>query len=275
MSNNIIDIKGITIGSDPEGFLVDGDNNFYPSEGLMGGSKYEPNVIKEGGYAIQEDNVMIEFNVPPTTLDNPKKLYADIQYVLDHISKRVADKNLSIKMVPSAYFDWKYLETEQARTFGCDPDYNAYTLDANQFTNRETNLRTAGGHVHIGYNEPEASKTLDIVRLLDLFLGVPSIILDKDTERRKMYGKAGCFRVTSFGLEYRVLSNFWTTSEESINWLFKGITQALEAYNKGFTIAPDSDLAKTIVKCINEQDETLAYQLCEEYNIVLELETVA
>ena len=104
---------------------------------------------------------------------------------------------------------------------------------------------------------------------MDLFLGVPSILLDTDTERRKMYGKAGCFRFTEFGVEYRVLSNFWTTSLENIKWLFDGIKQAVEAYNNGMRIDSNSDLAKSINSCINNQNEDFAIEICEEFNIKL------
>ena len=34
---------------------------------------------------------------------------------------------------------------------------------------------------------------------MDLFLGVPSILIDPDTERRKMYGKAGDYRLKEYG----------------------------------------------------------------------------
>jgi len=151
----------------------------------------------------------------------------------------------------------------------CDPDFNAWTEEVNVISRKDVNLRTAGGHVHIGYENPDAQTNIELIKLMDLFLGVPSILLDTDTERRKMYGKAGCFRFTEFGVEYRVLSNFWTTSLENIKWLFDGIKQAVEAYNNGMRIDSNSDLAKSINSCINNQNEDFAIEICEEFNIKL------
>lgn len=55
------------------------------------------------------------------------------------------------------------------------------------------------GHIHIGYNNPEIEKSVDIIKAMDLFLGIPSILMDKDTLRRSRYGKAGAFRFKSYG----------------------------------------------------------------------------
>ena len=38
-----------------------------------------------------------------------------------------------------------------------------------------------------------------MVKLLDIFLGIPSVIIDPDKKRRKLYGKAGAFRLTKYG----------------------------------------------------------------------------
>ncbi len=52
---------------------------------------------------------------------------------------------------------------------------------------------------------------------MDLFIGITSLFLDDDNLRRSMYGKAGCFRNKSFGVEYRVVRNFWITTENYID----------------------------------------------------------
>lgn len=271
-------IKNVTIGTDPELFLRDSiTKEFIPATGLIGGTKQEPKVIKKnenGNFAIQEDNVMVEFNVPYSTLDNPKKLSKDIRYVLDYIEKKVNKIGLESAILASAYFDWKHLDTEQARTFGCDPDFNAWTEDVNHIGKVETNLRTSGGHVHIGYDNPEIEVSVDLIKILDLYLGVPSIVMDKDTERRKLYGKSGCFRFTEFGCEYRVLSNFWIASDNSVAWIFEQVRMAIDAYNNGFRIDAKSDLGEKIQKCINTASKELARELIDTYIKVKEVEKV-
>lgn len=263
-------IKNVTIGSDPEVFLIDENNEFVPAIGLIGGTKEEPKRISNNGHAVQEDNVMAEFNVPYTTLNNPAKLYADIQYVLTYLKNLVAPKGYKLAVVPSAFFNWDHLKTEQARMFGCDPDFNAWTAEENVIDRVETNLRTAGGHIHIGYENPDVVTSMELIKILDLYLGVASILLDTDTDRRKLYGKAGCFRFTSFGVEYRVLSNFWIDSEQNLHWVFENIQKAIEAFNSGFRINPGSELEDEIINTINSQNSYSALELSTKYSLIPE-----
>ena len=62
-----------------------------------------------------------------------------------------------------------------------------------------TNLRSAGFHIHVGYENPDVDTSLSLVRYMDVFLGIPSVVKDKDKKRRSLYGKAGCFRLTDYG----------------------------------------------------------------------------
>jgi hypothetical protein len=61
------------------------------------------------------------------------------------------------------------------------------------------------------------------IRMLDLFLGIPSVFIDKDrtsVARRKLYGKAGRFRKPPHGVEYRSLSNFWLSSPKLVELVY-------------------------------------------------------
>lgn len=109
-----------------------------------------------------------------------------------------------------------------------------------------------------------------IIAHLDLFLGVPSILLDKDTERRKMYGKAGAFRSKPYGVEYRVLSNFWIANEELVTWCFNNVKAAIDFIDSGKEI--DANDYDKIVAAINKSDKELALFLCRKYGVIHELE---
>ena len=64
----------------------------------------------------------------------------------------------------------------------CDPDYNAYTESQNPKPKGDiTNLRSTGMHVHLGFAENVSIPCkLNIIRMLDFTLGIPSIIIDRD-----------------------------------------------------------------------------------------------
>jgi hypothetical protein len=104
---------------------------------------------------------------------------------------------------------------------------------------------------------------MSLIRALDLFLGVPSIILDKDTQRRRVYGKAGAHRLKKYGAEYRVLSTFWTETDELIEWAYEGTQRAIDFVNQGGIITNPNE----IIKCINNCDKEMALQIIDDYNM--------
>lgn len=82
----------------------------------------------------------------------------------------------------------------------CSEDFNAYTEDVNpKPQGATTNLRSAGLHIHVGYNDPDIPSSLQMIKYMDQYLGLPSIVVDQDSRRRSLYGKAGCFRITAYG----------------------------------------------------------------------------
>ena len=85
----------------------------------------------------------------------------------------------------------------------CSVDYNAYTENANPKPCGEaTNLRSTGCHIHVSYPHKSQVKSISLVKYMDVFVGIPSVILDAGEDavkRRELYGKAGCFRLTRYG----------------------------------------------------------------------------
>ncbi len=54
-----------------------------------------------------------------------------------------------IAIEAAAVLDDKYLQTEQALTFGCESDFDAYEMSVNQKPCAEDKrLRSAGAHIH-------------------------------------------------------------------------------------------------------------------------------
>lgn len=266
-------MEDIKIGSDIEVFLQNPDGSFLSAIGLIGGSKEEPLPLEKEGCAIQEDNVALEYNVPAVDLNEAGLMYANIQYVLDTVRKSgKIPEGVQIVCCSSARFSEDQLDNIKAQTFGCEPDFNAWQEGmANERPYGAGNLRSCGGHIHVSYPEATVEKTLTLVRLFDLFLGVPSVLLDPDTDRRRLYGKAGAFRYKQWGkdqgFEYRVLSNFWTKSEELVTWVFNQIRLAFEFYERGEmgVLALEGD----IVSAINNSNASLAEVLMGEFGITL------
>lgn len=228
-------VSNITIGADPELFLINNDTKKVVSAvGIIPGEKGKPyrNKKMPKGFGLETDNILAEFNIPPVSKESD--FVNNILYMQDYIRNFVASKNLNILCSASQIVDEDQLQSPQAKLFGCDVDYNAYTGQANPKPKGErTNLRSAGFHIHIGYANPSINTSLGLVKYLDAYLGIPSILIDRDTRRRTLYGKAGCFRITSYGVEYRVLSSYLMSSTLLISWVYKQVMQAIKKYEEG------------------------------------------
>src|SRR5689334_8300188 len=85
----------VSFGCDPEIFLKDASGNIKSAIGLFGGTKEKPEPLKTlgDGYAVQEDNVLKEFNIPPAP--NPTIFVNSVQKTVDLLSKRAAKHGLS------------------------------------------------------------------------------------------------------------------------------------------------------------------------------------
>lgn len=257
-----------TIGTDPEYFLVDAVNGSLKSSiGVIPGSKQDPFNIGDG-IKIHPDNIAIELAVPPSNsedlfIENINKAIFKAQ---EYLNKQNSGLEIKKDLV-SVYAEKELLKPKGARTFGCEPDFNALMMEMNRPPSSRTNLRSCGGHIHVGLEESLIDN--EFIRLavlmMDIYLGVPSILLDSDTERRKLYGKASCFRPKDYGFEYRTLSNFWTKSEPLIRWAFKNTHKAIEmAKNQSYQ---DIDIFVQASDIINTQNENEAKSLITLLNI--------
>jgi hypothetical protein len=164
--------------------------------------------------------------------------------------------------------DSKWLQTPHSQEFGCSPDYNAYTEDENPRPDSRTNLRTAGGHIHIGYDNVAIDTSLFLVKMCDLFLGLPSVLIDKDVDRRQLYGKAGAFRYKSYGLEYRSLSNFWLRTKDDTAFIYEQVVKMFNfVNNEGYLAITKEDLDNVIL-AINTSNIRVANNLIKKFDII-------
>ncbi len=255
----------LLIGSDPEAFLRNRKTQEIVSAiGLIPGSKHEPCPMDglPAGFCIQTDNIMVEWCVP--AVNNPIDMYANMQKCISYTNS-IIPADLEVVIQASAFVNPEYLKTRQAKTFGCEPSFNAWTYNVNQAPSNKTTLRTCGGHIHVGYDNPNDETRIAIIRAFDLFLNIPSLILDKDDDRKSMYGKAGEFRAKNYGVEFRGLSNYWLQSLSHVKTIFNGIDKAVDFVNADQKI-PDVDQL-LIQETINNNDKASAYKLIAKYEL--------
>jgi len=265
--------KVYLVGSDIECFLTK-EGKFVSSIGRIGGSKADPLATGRRGCFLQEDNVAAEFNVNPTR--DPSEMWDDIVFNMDLLRDMTATEPL---MVPSANFPEEELDHPKAREFGCDPDYNAwldgYVNEAPDSSSNAT-LRSCGGHIHIGRTDiaENPDQAIELIKLLDFYLGVGSILLDNDTKRRKLYGKAGSYRMKDYGVEYRTLSNFWASRKVLVEWVFANIEKAMTDFDNKITLKSifekdGKGFTETYVRnVIDNGDFEGAKQLDKMFNLV-------
>jgi hypothetical protein len=225
----------ILVGCDPEVFVKKG-NKFLSAFGLIKGDKKNPQKVNRG--AVQVDGMALEFNIDPAASE--EEFFLNVQDVYDTMKKMV--KGYDVVAVPVADFPLDYLsqQPKEALELGCDPDYNAWTGAANPRPDGERPMRTASGHVHIGWTDKESVRDSDhinrcqmVAKQLDFFLGLPSLVYDADKRRREMYGKAGAYRPKPYGVEYRTLSNAWLNSEDLIKWVYRATQRGVHEVMEG------------------------------------------
>ena len=230
-----------TIGADPEVF-VGVNKKFVSAHDLVPGTKLKPYPVLEG--SVQVDGMALEYNI------NPCESKQEFTHRISFVRQQMQDMLQGVEIMPVSCveFDKKTIEGVPTKNYelGCSVDFNAYTGEPNETPNSKLMMRTAGGHVHIGgfhtnkrYSSEHYSKCTRLTRLMDKELGIYSLIWDTDTKRRSMYGKAGCFRPTYYGVEYRSLSNLWIFNTDLVEFVYDATQTAYDKFLSGETVNTD------------------------------------
>lgn len=258
----IINGLEFTFGADPE-FFVQKEGRPVSAYGLIPGDKKNPHQVGWG--AVQVDGMALEFNI------NPAKGEAGFIRNLNEVMRTILNMVPEYQMydLPVADFGFDYIQgqPEEAKELGCEPDFNAYTMDINPRPNADAPFRTASGHIHIGWTKDvdphdaghfEACATLS--KMLDVFLGIPSLIWDEDDRRRELYGKAGSFRPKSYGMEYRTLSNRWLRPDKPFisKFVFNNAVGAVKKCFDNPDYAMENFMGKTAREIIDTGDRKAA-----------------
>lgn len=225
----------ILIGCDPEVFVRQG-GVFKSAHGLIRGDKKNPQKVRSG--AVQVDGMALEFNIDPAKNED------EFVFLVSDVFLQLRDMvpEYEIVTVPVAHFDQEYMKTQpkEALELGCDPDFNAWTGLANVKPNGDRPMRTASGHIHIGWTDGKSitdARHVDQCKMagkqMDFYLGLGSLFYDNDKQRREMYGKGGCIRFKSYGVEYRTLSNRWLSDQGLMRWVYRNAVKGMNDLMEG------------------------------------------
>ncbi len=243
-------------GCDPEVFLTH-KGKLVSCIGKVPGNKWHPVQVDylPKGFTLQQDNVALEFGIPPA--GTREEFVKHIQTI--KLAGRKYLKGLSYSTESAVIMPDDEMQTAEAHIFGCEPDFNAWTGKENKKpVPPHKNLRSAGGHVHVETQLPKEQ----VIRAMDLFLGVPSVLMDNGQERRKLYGAAGAYRPKPYGAEYRTLSNFWIFSTKHMKWVWNETANALATVANGYDV-----LDTRVRECIDTGNRGLAEALVKQYHL--------
>lgn len=223
-----------TFGSDPE-FLLVKDRTPKSAIAIIQGSP--DNRIKVKGHEFYYDNVLAECAIKPGK--SKKEVLANVKEAIQIYADMARPFRLTA--AASAVFADSELEHEDARKAGCAPDWCAYEIklkDPPKEAIQNGNSRTCGGHIHIGSEllAADGPEPILAILMLDLFVGVPSLHVDRDptsVARRRIYGQAGRYRTKDYGVEYRSLSNFWLSSPQLTGLIYDLSMFAVEITEDG------------------------------------------
>lgn len=277
--------KFLTYGADPEILLFDNEENRVVSAiPVLGRDKNIPYELSEY-VKFYYDNTMAEFTVRPADSipDFIKSIRESLESIHTFLTKTHGNK-YSIKVKAAHVFDDEFLDHDDAKKIGCDPEYCAYIVRDIVPDSFVGGLRSCGGHIVCGHNkfneltfeEQEQTPLLNLegrcnlTKLLDYYLAVPMILVDNDptaTIRKQLYGSCGRHRAPVYGLEYRVLSNFWIQSPRLVDMVARLATFAVEQLHKNNLSVLDKISKEKVFNTVKTGNRVAARHIVEILNL--------
>ena len=263
-----------TIGCDPEFFLRERKTGKLISAiPYITGTKEAPMTLPLGGN-IQRDNVSVEIATDPASSKDDF-----VRCIANTLSEAVKTlpKETEIVAIPSANFDVAELQDPDSQVFGCEPDFNAWKVSQNDVPNAENKtFRSCGAHIHVGTSGKDENsfllqfeKKLEVVKTMDAIHGVISTVLDSGQEaidRRQLYGSPGAHRPKDYGVEYRVLSNYWLKSPITVMLMYHLTEDALRLVRIDEHVKLIDAMTEDVIKnIIIKGDTTLAQEMIDAH----------
>jgi len=263
---NLLDTKNITIGADPEFFIVSKEGEAFPSTNLIKGNKETPEDMGNG-YAIQRDNVLAEGNIPPAF--NKEEYVNNMKNLKNIINEILAFGGYKLHCADSMNFKPKFLKHPEALEFGCSSYKNAWKSGNFAAENMAMfNARVAGAHQHIGYTlltDKITKKMMNsfIAKAFDYFVIYPSRVHHNDPFRAKYYGEYGNYRDTSYGLEVRALGGYFN-ADKYLGWIYDQTIKTIEFCSVGDNLKILNVMGSPEFGDVNKHYETLNINLKEQ-----------
>lgn len=252
-------MNNFLVGGDPEFPLFHkGENRFISFEKYISGTKKNPEKIGIKGCFQQLDCTGIEFTMPPAPEYWIYRTMVDkcIEYTNDWLKD--LDDNLEMIVTSSCEYSLNELQSESARTFGCEPSYSVYRNSISERPDPDNiPFRAFGYHIHYGFDQEYSKGELRKFMILnDIYLGFPSIWVDTDSRRRLLYGNLSDHRIiskekdynkitSSNRVEYRVLGagihNNYEFVERGIDLIKENISRIDELIDKYYILLKHID----------------------------------
>ena len=274
----------MTSGWDPEIFVTKKDGELIPAfEFLPPKSraiKFDPynNGYNDRTGTVYHDGFAAEYTTHPSACHQigMDLVRAGIKQIHEVAQKKYPGSKLTLQSfyrIPDLTlrkFPLEYI------ALGCKPSLNAYSQAPILFDDPiGMPYRMAGGHVHFGLADSEYNRRPDkvwdmnlLVKFMDLFCALPCVALFDGIDfplRRSYYGRAGEYRKTRYGIEYRVLSNAWLADPHFAHLVMNMARAATTVYNSGAEITSFGLTEEQIQQIINNADATSARAWIKEY----------
>lgn len=264
------------VGCDPEFFVVDAKGTLIPSFEFLPSKANAASGVYWDGYQA-------EFDTTATTCLNEQ-----MGIIRQRLATAVAMMPKGSRITLQNVFDIPdsrlESDSQEHTAFGCSPSLNAYGEMPPLPEGVTVKFRSAGGHMHFTLpkvaDEKKENYARDVVKNLDAILGVIGVAMYQywdGPRRRQYYGRAGEYRLTTYGVEYRTPSNAWLSHPSAFHFNYELARRVI-----GLTVGPAAGVLpyppsgnfmkqwwgntseEEVRNAINNSDVALALQILEK-----------